>query len=74
MMMQYSVDVCLSKMRCVLVQERNREAHAIAAEAQELHGMVKDFAVLVNEQSKQLDVVEAQVCQWIRAPPCCLCI
>ena len=44
-----------------MVQERNAEAVAIAAEAQELHGMFRDLAVLVQEQSKQLDVVETQV-------------
>lgn len=43
------------------MQERNAEAVAIAAEAQELHGMFRDLAVLVQEQSKQLDVVETQV-------------
>lgn len=48
-------------------QERNVEALAIATEAKELHGMFKDLAVLVSEQSKKLDVVEAQAGVW---PPC----
>jgi hypothetical protein len=47
---------------CVLfVQERLAEAQAIAQESIELHGMFKDLAVLVNEQSKQLDEVESNV-------------
>jgi hypothetical protein len=45
----------------VLVQERNAEAQAIAQESLELHGMFKDLAILVSEQSKQLDEVEANV-------------
>lgn len=44
-----------------IIEERLAEAQAIAQESIELHGMFKDLAVLVNEQSKQLDEVESNV-------------